>query len=269
MFLRTALYLAALAGLAFANVVEAQPYPAPPEPPVMSDIYRLGVNDEIQVVVFGPQNVEVKTRIRDDGTIAFPYLSTVMAAGETTRSLADAIATRLRSGGYYVSPTVKVDVVSFVSNAVTVSGNVAAPGIFPLDRTMTIAMVVARAGGTKNEAAEYALLTRKGEPIPRRILLTDVTDAAGGANLVLMAGDTIIVPPAPVIYVYGQVNAPGAFGLRPGMTVEQALARAGGPTLAGSARRISIKRGTVTIKRAKLDDPVEPGDTLFIPEKIF
>lgn len=249
--------------LPMAQLAQAQ---APLEVP---ETYELGVNDEIMVIVYGPQNVEVRTRIREDGTIAFPFLVSVEAAGYTTRSLADTIAMRLRNGGYYVSPTVKVDIASYVSNAITVTGYVSAPGIIPLDREMTVATAVARAGGIKGDGGDYVLLSRKGSTEPIRIAITEVNAPAVGANIIVKAGDTIVVPQSPLVYVYGQVNSPGAFIMRPGMTVRQALARAGGPTLAGSQRRIRITRNGEKIKRVDLDSDLEPEDTLFIPERIF
>ena len=49
---------------------------------------------------------------------------------------------------------------------------------------------------------------------------------------------------------------------------QEALALAGGPTLAGSTRSIKVKRGGQEVQ-AKLDDPVKPEDVLIIREKLF
>lgn len=235
---------------------------------VIQDTYRLGANDEVAVTVFGPQNLDVKTRIKEDGTIAFPYLGSVMARGETARTLALNIARLLKAGGFYNQAVVSVDVTAYVSNTVTVSGNVTAPGIFPLDRPLTLAMVVARAGGARSDGADYAVLTRGNQPAVS-ILLDDVTNPGAGANQSIQAGDTIIVPKAPVVYVYGQVNSPGAVPIRSGMTIRQALVRAGGPTLAGSERKITLYRDEQKIKKVSLEMLVRPNDTLFIRERLF
>jgi len=54
----------------------------------------------------------------------------------------------------------------------------------------------------------------------------------------------------------------------PGQSFRQALALAGGPTLAGSTKRIKVRREGKEIQ-AKLDDPVKPEDVLIIREKLF
>jgi polysaccharide export outer membrane protein len=91
---------------------------------------------------------------------------------------------------------------------------------------------------------------------------------SAGAGRPLQAGDILFVPPAEKVYVYGQVQQPGAFSYVAGQTFRQALALAGGPTLAGSTRSIKVKRGGQEVQ-AKLDDPVKPEDVLIIREKLF
>jgi polysaccharide export outer membrane protein len=228
--------------------------------------YRLGVNDELQISVFGNHPIDVKTRVKEDGSVTVPMLGDVPATGQTTRQLASSISQRLQAGKLYTNPVVNVEVVSFVSNAITVFGSLQTPGIYPLDRPLTLAMALARAGGTRGDAADYVILKRAGQPDER--IRTD--DPAGtGLARTLVAGDTLFVPPAPMIFVYGQVNKPGRFPLRSGMTVMQVLAEAGGPTLAGSQRRVTLTRGDDSQKRIPLDAKVQPGDVLYVNEKLF
>lgn len=229
--------------------------------------YILGINDEIQVSVFGARPLDVKTRIKEDGTITLPLLGEVSAKGMTTGALAGNIATKLKRGGYFVDPVVNVEVVSFVSNAVTAFGSLQQPGVYPLDRSQSVAMMLARAGGARPDAADYLILRRPGQP-DKRISLADLaTDNGTGAPLA--PGDTIFVPAAPVLFIYGQVHNPGKIVMRSGMTLRQALAEAGGPTLAGSQRKITLNRGASTMKRVDLDIEVQPGDVFYINEKLF
>ncbi|SEJ42879.1 polysaccharide export outer membrane protein [Sphingomonas sp. OV641] len=241
--------------------------PAPaPVSAVADAAYRLGVNDELQISVFGTHPIDVKTRVKEDGSVTVPMLGDVPASGQTTREFADTIASRLRAGKLYTNPVVNVEVVNFVSNAVTVFGSLNTPGIYPLDRPLTVAMALARAGGTRGDAADYVIIKRAGRPDQR--VRTD--DPAGvGLAQPLVAGDTLFVPPAPVIFVYGQVNKPGRIALRSDMTVMQALAEAGGPTLAGSRKRVTLTRGATSQDRVPLDAKAQPGDVFYVNEKLF
>jgi polysaccharide export outer membrane protein len=246
--------------------VAAASAPAFAVPAAEATAYRLGVNDELQISVFGNHAIDVKTRVKEDGSVTVPMLGDVPAKGQTTREFAAVIAQRLQAGNLYVNPVVNVEVVSFVSNAVTVFGSLQTPGIYPLDRPLTLAMALARAGGTRNDAADYVILKREGRPDTR--IRTDDPTGQGLAEP-LVAGDTLFVPPAPMVFVYGQVNKPGRIPLRSDMTVMQALAEAGGPTLAGSQRRVTMTRGPASQKRTPLDAKVQPGDVLYVNEKLF
>ena len=57
-----------------------------------------------------------------------------------------------------------------------------------------------------------------------------------------MDGDIINVPKAQMFYITGQVRNGGPFVLDPGMTVQQAIALAGGLTDRGSDRGITVTR---------------------------
>jgi polysaccharide biosynthesis/export protein VpsN len=72
-------------------------------------------------------------------------------------------------------------------------------------------------------------------------------------------------------YVTGQVRRVGAYPFVEGLTVEKALALAGGMTEIASARKIYILReGIRTLReRASLDSPVFPGDTIVVDESLF
>jgi polysaccharide biosynthesis/export protein len=272
-----ALFLAAVPVAASAQL--AAPAPSAPAPTAAAassgapsgvnlEQYVLGVNDEVQVTIFGVTDQVVKTRIKEDGTITIPYAGSVNAKGKTALRLAQEIQQQLKSGGYLVNPIVNVDVTQFVSNVVTVSGNVGSPGIYPLDRSMTVAMLIARAGGPRADGADFALMKRNGDASEHRVTFDTLAgDWSGGTAL--QAGDSLMVPPKPYYYAYGMVAQPGKYPIDPNMTVRQALARAGGPTLAGTQKKTSIVRGDKTLKKVPLDSLVQPNDTLYVNERTF
>lgn len=73
------------------------------------------------------------------------------------------------------------------------------------------------------------------------------------------------------IYVYGEVQRPGAYPFHRGLTVEKAIAVAGGLTPRGSMRKINIAREenpdlTTAVKK---NTPIKPGDVITIGESFF
>ncbi|MBO9621733.1 MAG: polysaccharide biosynthesis/export family protein [Sphingomonas sp.] len=228
--------------------------------------YRLGPDDEIKVSVYGQPDLSLITRIKADGSVRLAMLGAVDARGKTTAELADAIAGAYSRGGYLQNPSVNVEVSQYVSRFVTVLGNVPQAGNYPLDRPYSVAAMLARAGGSTTNGANAVILTPADGSGPVRISLSDL---GAGAGRQLAPGDILFVPPAEKVYVYGQVQQPGAFNFAAGQTFRQALALAGGPTLAGSTKRIKVRRGGKEIEGVSLDDTVQPEDVLIIREKLF
>ena len=71
-------------------------------------------------------------------------------------------------------------------------------------------------------------------------------------------------------FILGEVNRPGQYPYVAGMTVETAVAIAGGYTYRANRSRMRITRPAVTEDLAVTSaDPVHPGDTVFIRERYF
>ena len=91
-------------------------------------------------------------------------------------------------------------------------------------------------------------------------------------NVTLRHGDTIFVPRAEVVYVFGEVREPGQYPIRSGTTVLQALSLAGGSTEFAALNRVRIVRtvdGEQVEIRAELSDAVQPDDIIRVPQRFF
>jgi polysaccharide export outer membrane protein len=92
-------------------------------------------------------------------------------------------------------------------------------------------------------------------------------------DIIVANGDTVYVPPAPIYYIYGEVQRPGAYRIKSGMTVRQALALAGGPTNRGTERGIHVERPDGSDEARELtpamNDPIRANDVLHVPESLF
>ncbi|GGK05557.1 polysaccharide biosynthesis/export family protein [Pseudomonas matsuisoli] len=73
-------------------------------------------------------------------------------------------------------------------------------------------------------------------------------------------------------YISGEVKTPGGYPYQPGLTLDRAIALAGGLTERASTKRISIIRGSDSdrkIEKATLSSQVHPGDTITIEQGFF
>jgi polysaccharide export outer membrane protein len=241
--------------------------PAPAAPVTLNDGYVMGVGDVVEIAVLGREEFKPRVQIQVDGTVQLPYLHSVMASNLTVIQLRERVAKLLRDGGYYVDPVVSVTVVSFASRYVTVLGEFAAPGLVPVDRAYRVSEILARAGGAKPSASDELVLRRNtGEEI---ILPIELLSRGGPADdPMVQPGDKLFIGSAPNFYIYGQVNAPGAYRVERGMTLRMALARGGGLTERGSTNRLSVFRNGKQV-RVTLDAVLQGGDTVVVGERFF
>ncbi len=229
--------------------------------------YRIGVDDVLEVDVLGQSDFKTRAKVQSDGTVTLPYLGAVQVKGETSLTLVTKIQNLLKAGGYYAKPIVSVDIVSFVSNYVTVMGQVGSNGLQPIDRAYHVSEIIARAGGLKPDAADFVVLTRADGT---SVKLNYKQLALGGPedDPMIAAGDKIFVPEVERFYIYGQVNSPGVYPIKSDMNLQRALAQAGGLGPAGSKKRIKVTRDGQEIKLG-MNDPIKPGDTIVIGERLF
>jgi len=241
--------------------------PASAAPVTLNDGYVMGVGDVVEIAVLGREEFKPRVQIQVDGTVQLPYLHSVMASNLTVIQLRERVAKLLRDGGYYVDPVVSVTVVSFASRYVTVLGEFAAPGLVPVDRAYRVSEILARAGGAKPSASDELVLRRaSGEEI---ILPIELLSRGGPADDPMVhPGDKLFIGAAPNFYIYGQVNAPGAYRVERGMTLRMALARGGGLTERGSTNRLSVFRNGKQV-RVTLDAVLQGGDTVVVGERFF
>lgn len=74
------------------------------------------------------------------------------------------------------------------------------------------------------------------------------------------------------IFVMGEVGAAGQYSYVPGLTVQKAIAIAGGFTPRANQESVDITRdinGKVMTGRVQTSDPLLPGDTVYVRERLF
>jgi polysaccharide biosynthesis/export protein VpsN len=73
-------------------------------------------------------------------------------------------------------------------------------------------------------------------------------------------------------FVSGQVEAPGSFKFEPGLTIRKAITMAGGFTERASKSKITIVsegQSSSRPRKAKMDEPLRPGDVITVEESFF
>lgn len=252
--------------------------------------YIVGPQDILQISVLEQPSLGNKFAVDADGTFTFPYIGRVRVGGLTVRAVEELLRKEL-ANGYFVNPQVTVAVETYRSKRVFILGQVRNPATYALTGQMTLIEALATAGSISADAGSEVLILRRkqgaagsGPLLPSadgqntdadEIIRVDLKDLQAGKlsqNVELRDNDTIVVPLAELIDVTGEVKSPGPYPIRKGMTVRQALSAAGGITERGSDRRIKATRtrdGKPTQIDLKLDDLVQPGDTIVVGQRLF
>jgi polysaccharide export outer membrane protein len=269
----------------------ARPPAATPEPtpiPRQPNDYEIGVQDILRVAVFGHEDLTQTVVVQADGTFLYPLIGRVKASGHTTAELERKLVVLL-TRGFIRNPQVTVSVQEYRSKNVYVMGEVSKPGPYPLTGAMTILELVSKAGLAAGTSAGEVLIVRPHAEVAGPTLPSEVEAAAAKAdvlkvnlaeiqagdiskNVALRPNDTVFVPPARKVFVSGEVKNPGAYAFFPGMTARQLVSLAGGLTPQGSSGRLKVVRdkdGKPKESGIKLDEAVEPGDTLVVRRKLF
>ena len=234
----------------------------------------LTTSDVVTIKVVGQPDLDTSTRVETDGTINFPYIGRIRAAGVTEDALARTIERRLAARQIVTEPHVLIEVTNF-GTQVSVQGQVGTPGAYTIDRTTTLAQLLARAGGLKDFAGTVILRRRgpHGEELIRYNGKDLVSGKINGDRIVMQNNDEVYVDLLPFYYVYGYVGHTGEFPLLRPITVQQAISIAGGLSPLGSDSRLWVKRksadGQTIEVPASLDDEVQPSDTIIVNERIF
>ena len=239
--------------------------------------YPLGAGDALRVQVFQNPDLTIETRVSENGSITYPLIGAVELGGLSIAVAEKRIADALQKGGFIQKPQVNIVLIQIRGNQVAVLGQVNRPGRFPLETANTrLSDMLANAGGATVGGADIAIIrgVRNGQSFRKQI---DIPSIFLGEqmqdDIVLQGGDSIYVHRAPVFYIYGEAQRPGAFRIERSMTIMQALAQGGGPTLRGSEKRLRLHRkapdGSIQPIEPQLTDPVLPDDVIYVKESIF
>ena len=241
--------------------------------------YLIGSQDVLKISVFENPDLTTEARVSENGKITFPLLGEIAAKNLTTRQVEKSIADKLVAGNIVKNPQVSVFVQNYRGRKVTIIGEVIKPGQYEISGPTTLLDVISQALGMNQYAGYQLTVFRKdsagvGKESTTKISV-DVDRLLNGGDLSqdieLQNADVIYVPKA-VFYIYGEVNRPGAYRLEKGITVNKAIALAGGLTPKGTELRIEVirqegkKESTVI---GNLDTPLRLDDVVRIKDSIF
>lgn len=236
---------------------------------IAQEQYRIAPGDRISINVYGEPDLSFDDLpIPGSGYITYPFLGQVRAEGRSEVELANDISRGLLDG-YLLQPQVSVAVINY--RPVFVGGAVRLPGQKEFSIGMDVERLIALSGGFSDYADQSDIIIQRRGESGRFELKADLSRDIMPGDVVTVGEVERVQDVVEYIYLHGEVRSPGRYEYTEGLSVEKAIAIAGGFGLRASARKISISRGEdqPDLERVPLNTPVRPGDVITVGASLF
>jgi polysaccharide export outer membrane protein len=251
--------------------------------------YRFVAGDLIRIEVYDHEDLSRDIRIPQDGSIAFPLLGDLpRIAGMSELNLRTILKERLEAD-FLQQAVISTSILEYGPRLAYIMGSVQNAGSVELSpfSPMTAMQAIGAAGGFNDEASRSAAQVIRDDPRKpgAKIALSVPTDTGAqqlANDITLQHNDIIVVPRLDRVYIIGRVAKPGALNLPSDqtLTVSKAVSMAGGFEKYARKGQVQLIRGGATIETIDVDallngddeqeDPkLQPGDTVFVPERGF
>lgn len=251
--------------------------------------YRVGSKDVLKITVYRESELSGEFAVSGDGAINYPLLGRVPVAGQTISQIESRLEALLAQD-YLVNPSLSVKVAEYRSQQIQLLGAVRKPGTYALRGPTTVLEIISEGGGVdsgEGGSKVVVLRPRSGRDADDQFFTVDLNVLLKGAdlseNLVLHGNDTVFVPRADTVFVFGQVKSPGPYKIADRqVTLAEAISMAGGLTRIASANRTRVIRfegGAERVITVPLDDILKGDkskdirlvaeDIVFVPESFF
>lgn len=230
--------------------------------------YALNIGDVVAIALTGSVEGSVEVEIDKNGQIFLPQVGTITLLGVHYRDLHDRIAQAvgLKYRGYEVTVSIK----RLRGVRVYVTGFAQHPGAYSVNSLSTLVNAVLQAGGPSAGGSFRSVkLYRNGQEVVDFDLYRLLRGGDRSTDPLLQNEDVLFIPPLGAeAAVIGSVNEEAFYELRPGETLADVLALAGGTTSIADPSRVILYRlsdqdtvGSRQIDRAQTAaTPVQSGD---------
>lgn len=158
--------------------------------------YLLNPGDELEISVWGDEALHRQVVVLPDGSITFPLAGRLKVKNLTSTAVERLLVGHLEK--YVPDPVVTVTVTAPTGHRIYLVGKVKAPGAYTMSGPMNVMQALSLGGGLDKFADEDQILIIRQTGGNVQPLKFDYNEVASGksleANIVLQAGDIIVVP---------------------------------------------------------------------------
>ena len=207
--------------------------------------YQIGPGDEIVINLTETDDIDGSYLVDPFGMIDLPYVGKINVKDFTSIEVQNQLLNMLKE--YYKNPDLQLDIVSFSSSKVYVTGTVRNQLVIDMDdKPLRVLDALIRANvnttGNDNLSSTSGIIRRD-----NRVYEIDLMDAIKGTdskeNFYLKKDDVIFIDRNPnSILVFGEVDKPGSYFAYGGYSLTQLISDSGLSKLTADAKNIFVLR---------------------------
>jgi protein involved in polysaccharide export with SLBB domain len=241
-----------------------------------AELETLLLPDDIIIVELQNHKFYASGEVKTPGSYPYKPGMTVhkavaMAGGLTEKAERELLRILRHTNGREETVAVRLDAPVFPDDILVVpeaqrfyiSGEVKTPGRYVYEKSLTLHKAISMAGGTTEKAEEGTVKVT-------RLADGQVSTFHGGHDMLVLPDDIIVVEPQMhKFYISGEVKTPGAHPYKDGLTIQKAIAIAGGTTEKadrGSMRVVRMVNGREATVLVTPAAPVLPDDNIVVLE---
>ena len=208
--------------------------------------YVITSGDLLEVTVFEATELKREARVGARGAVTLSLLGPVQVMGLTTAEAEKRIEDLYRSK-YLHDPHVSIYIKEQQGQKVTLVGSVKKPGTYDYPARRRLLDALALAEGFDDKAGKTVQVRRvTDDPNTPTTYLVDmdqlIQNGRTEMNMEIKSGDVIYVPEAGTVYVDGAVKKPGSYPIKKQMSINEAIAAAGGLTMSANQDDMKLVR---------------------------
>lgn len=264
----------------------------------------INVGDKLNIQVYQEPDLSGSFTVDSAGEVNFPLLGQVYSQGLTLDELKSFIEEKL-SAEYLVNPQLKVEFEASPNKAISVLGQVAAPGNYIYTPNLSLIKLISQVGGFAPEAlTDEIQIVRTQADGKKSTFKVDMDKIIKEAepDFSLEPGDIVYVEknrqnligqigtgkedaesPKDFVTLFGQVGSQGNYHLTKDVSLIRLVGQAGGFSPAAAVTRVRIVRTDRETGKQKIfmvnagkilngrspDVELESGDIITVPESYF
>ena len=207
--------------------------------------YQIGPGDELVINLTETDDIDGSYLVDPFGMIDLPYVGKIEVKDFTTNQIQNKLVSVLKE--FYKNPDMQVDIVSFNSSKVYVTGTVRNQLVIDMDdKPLRVLDAIIRANvnttGNDNLSSTSGIIRRD-----NRVYEVDLMNAIRGTdskeNFYLKKDDVIFIDRNPnSILVFGEVDRPGSYFPYGGYSLTQLISDSGLNKLTADAKNVFVLR---------------------------